>query len=441
MSTIVALSTAPMSGAIHIIRLSGSNAYNILNKISTNKITKVGYAIQRTNIVSGKRKLDDVLVMKFVSPKSFTGEDLVEINCHGGIYLANKIIGLLVKNGAVLANKGEFSQRAFMNKKLNLNQAEAINNLINSNSDKAIDFANNGLNKQTNEKLISFIDQLFVLLGQVEINIDYPEYDDVPNINKKTFISKLQSISKQCDKIIVDSKNGIRHVHGINVAIVGEPNVGKSTLLNAILNEEKAIVSKIAGTTRDIVEGKSTINGITYNFLDTAGIRKHTSSMIESLGIKKTNDLIEKADIIVLVIDETKKLSPNSKEIINRLTDKNLIIVSNKSDTNSKKSKYISISAKHSRIKPLLNKLIALSAKYETSNSSNILLQSNNSIGILENVKANIDNCIKRLKTNISIDLINQELHKAYDDLLNITGKSSDIDFINKMFSRFCLGK
>jgi tRNA modification GTPase len=163
--------------------------------------------------------------------------------------------------------------------------------------------------------------------------------------------------------------------------------------------------------------------------------------MIESLGIKKTNDLIEKADIIILVIDETKKLSSNSKEIINRLTNKNLIIVSNKSDVTSKKSKYISISAKQSQIKPLINKLVVLSKKYETSDSSNILLQSSNSIGILENVKTNIDNCIKRLKTNISIDLINQELHKAYDNLLDITGKTDDIDFINKMFSRFCLGK
>jgi tRNA modification GTPase len=298
-NTITALATVPMNGAIHIIRVSGIDTYKILSTITKKKIKKAGYSIERAMIYDQQTVIDDVLLMKFVSPKSFTGEDLIEINCHGGLFIANKIISLLIKNGVSLAKNGEFTKLAFMNKKLNLNQANAINNLIKSTSEKGIEFAHNGLNTETNKKLEELCDILFRLIGQIEVNIDYPEYDDIQKYIKEDVIGRLEAINEMIKLIVSNSKDMIKHVEGYNIAIIGKPNAGKSSLLNALLNEDKAIVSNISGTTRDIVEGKINIKGLNFNILDTAGIKEHTSSKLEKIGIKKTIDSLDKADIII----------------------------------------------------------------------------------------------------------------------------------------------
>ncbi|GHU31076.1 hypothetical protein FACS1894166_01870 [Bacilli bacterium] len=298
MKTIVALSTPPIDGAIHIIRVSGDDAFTITNKICAPKITKKGYVVQKTKIFNKGVAIDEVLISTFVAPKSFTGENSVEINCHGGIHLANMIIGLLIKHGCVLAKPGEFSERAFLNHKINVHQAEAIDNLIKASSDKAVVLANNGLSKEITRSLELIKNQIFTLLGQVEVNIDYPEYDDVPQITKKQFINKLDSLISNIATIVDRSKKLLPIKNGVNVAIIGKPNVGKSSLLNAILNKSRVIVSNTPGTTRDIVNDRININGITINFLDTPGLH-HTKNKIESMGINKVKDIIKDANLIL----------------------------------------------------------------------------------------------------------------------------------------------
>jgi tRNA modification GTPase len=298
LKTIVALATPPMNAAIHIIRISGFNVFSIVNKITKPKIVKKGYVIQHVKLIDGNKVIDDVLVNTFIAPKSFTGEDLVEINCHGGYYLANKIIQLLVKYGCALALPGEFTQRAYMNNKLTLHEAESINNLINATNTKAIMLANNGLSKQSVDQLKTYREQLFKLIGQVEVNIDYPEFDDVPTVSVKHFKQMIDSLIKNGNQIVNDSSKVISILEGINVAIVGKPNVGKSSLFNAILNEQRAIVSNIPGTTRDLIDARVNLGGVTINLLDTAGMR-NTKNLIEKKGLVKSYESLDKADLIL----------------------------------------------------------------------------------------------------------------------------------------------
>jgi tRNA modification GTPase len=298
MKNIVALATPPMNGAIHIIRMSGPDVFDIINKITTRQIVKKGYIVQRTQLTDNNQVIDDVLVNTFVNPKSFTGEDLVEINCHGGYYLANKIIQLLIKYGCVLALPGEFTQRAYMNNKLTIHEAESINNLINATSTQAIILANNGLNPNVVHKLQALRETLFQLIGQVEVNIDYPEFDDIPDISISQFKKRIELLIKAGEQIIKNSLKVIPILEGINVAIVGKPNVGKSSLFNALLNEERAIVSHIPGTTRDMINARINVNGITINLLDTAGLRE-TNNIIEKKGLVKSYESLQKADLIL----------------------------------------------------------------------------------------------------------------------------------------------
>jgi tRNA modification GTPase len=296
--TIVALATPPMNGAIHIIRISGDNAFNLVNRICSNKITRKGYEIQKTNILDNNKIIDHVLINKFVAPKSFTGEDLVEINCHGGYYLASKIIELLIKYGCVLALPGEFTQRAYMNGKLLLHEAEAINNLINATSDRGIELANNGLNDGAINKLKKFRSDLFQLIAQVEINIDYPEFDDAPNMSIKKMNETIHSLINFATKVINDSTKIIPIIEGINIVIIGKPNVGKSSILNSIISKNRVIVSDTPGTTRDIITIPINLKGVTVNFLDTAGLRK-TKNKIEQIGVNKTHEMMQKANLIL----------------------------------------------------------------------------------------------------------------------------------------------
>jgi tRNA modification GTPase len=298
MKTIVALATPPMNAAIHIIRISGSNAFNIVNKLVSNKISKKGYCIHHTKIMDNNQIIDDVLINTFVAPKSFTGEDLIEVNCHGGYYLANKIIQLLIKFGCILALPGEFTQRAYMNNKLTFHEAESINNLINATSSQAIALANSGLNKQAINELKDYKEQLFQLVGQVEVNIDYPEFDDIPTITIKQFKTKIDQLIKISESIVKNSLKVIPILEGINVAIVGRPNVGKSSLFNALLQQQRAIVSNIPGTTRDMIDAKINIGGITINLIDTAGLRT-TKNLIEKKGLTKSYESIDKANLIL----------------------------------------------------------------------------------------------------------------------------------------------
>jgi tRNA modification GTPase len=271
MKTIVALATPPLNSAIHIIRVSGEETFSIINKICQPKLKKSGYEIQKVGIFHDKKQIDHVLVNKFIAPKSFTGEDIVEINCHGGLFLAEKIIKLLLKYGCQLAQPGEFTMRAVLNNKINLIQAEAINNLVKAQNDYAIQIANIGLNKKVDNDLKKYKEIIFSLVSKYEITIDYPDMDET--INNKHVIQTLQKLINEFCSIIKTSKQINAYSHGINIAIVGEVNVGKSSLLNAFAKQERAIVTTTPGTTRDVIQVSVNIDGLTFNFYDTAGIR------------------------------------------------------------------------------------------------------------------------------------------------------------------------
>ncbi|GHU52129.1 tRNA modification GTPase MnmE [Bacilli bacterium] len=445
MKTIVALSTPPANGAIHIIRVSGQETYKIINKISDKLITKKGYSIQLTNICDKNKIIDNVLVMKFVAPNSFTGEDLIEINCHGNLFLANKIIQLLIQNGCELAKHGEFSQRSFLNNKITINNAASINNLINSKSDIAIEIANNGLNKNDQKKLNDIKEKLFMLVGQIEVNIDYPEYDDTPIISKKECINTINIINKEVIKIINNSINVQKIFDGFKIAIVGKPNVGKSSLYNSLINEDKAIVSSIPGTTRDINETNINIGGVGFIILDTAGIHK-TNNEIEKIGIDKANKCLQKSDIILFVYDSSNQLNNDDNKIIKLINaykkNKQVIYVANKSDLKSKNilADSVAVSAKNNDIKKLVIKLQSIIKNVSCDVNKSFIIQNNLGIELFKKIQYKLNEIISTIKHN-SIEFSLEPLKECIKNINIFLGIEKDYDFINEMFSKFCIGK
>lgn len=434
--TIVALSTPLMKSAIHIIRLNGPKVFPILNKISDFKITKIGYSIQRVSIIKNLKIVDNVLLMKFVAPNSFTGEDMVEINCHGSLFIVKTIIELCIKNGACLAKNGEFSRIAYLNKKINLIQAGAINRIINANNQRSLDLSLHCLSKEMSNSFLLVASQLFKIIGEIEVSIDYPEYD---NSSCSTSIIKDLKISvSKLTKILNDSKKVAPLIEGIKVIILGKPNVGKSSLLNALIKKNKAIVSNISGTTRDCIEQSVVINGLTYTFIDTAGLRE-TKNKVEKIGINRVKSCIEKADIILFVVDGSKKLDKRDGNIITLLKNKKYITVVNKSDLNTLPMEGIKISAKNLKIAPLLDKLIKEAPK--AGIKSSILLPDEHSLVLLEQSISLLSLSLRSLVQKQPIDLIVEFLHDAHNLLLTISGTHQDYNFIDKLFDSFCVGK
>ncbi len=440
METIVALSTPPAIAAIHIIRVSGNKTYQLINKITKQKISKEGYKIQRAQIVDNNKLIDDVLLMKFVSPNSYTGEDLIEINCHGSLFIVQAIINLLISKGAKLAERGEFTKRAFLNNKLNLIQAESVNLLCKSNSNISLNIAHKCIDKKTSENFIKISSELFKIIGHMEIDIDYPEYNDTPKLTKTQIKDQLVSIIKKLEQIIEESLLIVPLVNGINVAIVGKPNVGKSSLLNAILKEEKAIVSSVPGTTRDTLQYSANIGDLRYNFIDTAGIHK-PNNKIESLGISLSKKTIKKSNLVIFVVDGNKPITNEDKSILNLLRNKKYIVAINKCDKFTKSKvdiKGVKISAKKNIITPLINEIIKTSQQIDYSSTS-IILPSTNSINQAKYAVKLINIFIKNI--NQPIDLIINYLHEAYELVLGIINKSNNINFIDQLFADFCVGK
>ena len=438
--TIVAIATPLMKCAIHVIRISGLDCYEIVNKVTSKKIKKNGYTIQHVNIYDHDKVVDDVLVLKYVAPKSYTGEDMVEITCHGSPFIASKIVELLVINGAKVAGPGEFTKRAFLNNKLNLLQAEGINNLINSNSNASLKIAHKSIDKKTSEKISGIVSSLFLIIGQVEVNIDYPEYDDVPQISNNEIKARLTKIIKSLNNIVDDSNKVIPYVNGINVAIVGKPNVGKSSLLNAILNENKAIVSSIPGTTRDIIQYSVIIGDIAYNFIDTAGIHTPTDQ-IEKAGIKLSKNTIKNAQLILFVVDGSKKSSKEDQQIYKLIKNKNHIVVINKSDIKQLKTDFVGIkvSAKTKDISNLINKINKSAMNYDAD--LDVVLPSKNDINLTKSVISILDDVLVKLNNNEPLDLLIEDLKLAHNKLLGILGQNDDFDLVNELFKNFCVGK
>ena len=444
--TICALATARMNCAIHLIRLSGVDAYEIINKITNKEVNKASFKIVRRFIVDkNKNKVDDVLLNCFENPKSYTGEDLIEINCHGGVYLADKIINLLIKNGARMAEPGEFSHRALLNNKIDVTQVEAINNLVFAKNDFALKGAIDALSGNVSQALKLFRSELFNVLGQIIVNIDYPEFDDVPQISDNQVLSILKTLNNQILDLIKESKKFIPLSEGIKIALVGEPNVGKSSLMNCLINDDKAIVSDIPGTTRDIVESIINIDGLTLKFFDTAGLRQ-SDDLVENIGINKAKDLLNKVDLI-LWLSDSRNIDKDDNEIKDIIKDKNYIKVFTKKDLLEKeitlKDNEVLVSSKNKDFNSLIEKI---KSKFYTNdfnlNSEIQVLQSQRQINILEYVQSLVEKSIYDLESNFAtLDLIAANIEIADREINKLLGKTNDYDFLDDLFLNFCLGK
>lgn len=355
---IVAVATSRLEAAISIIRISGPESIAFVQKFFTGKIIdKESHTINYGYIIDDGKRIDEVLVNIYRGKKTFTGEEMVEINCHGGVYITKRVLEVCIKNGARIAERGEFSKRAFLNGRIDLSQAEAISDIISAKNSYASELALNGIRGNISNFIEDLKEDLIKIITQIEVNIDYPEYDDVEELTATSLLPESKVLLEKMNKILNDSKNIKLVKEGIKTVIIGKPNVGKSSLLNALLQEEKAIVTNIAGTTRDIVEGSISIDGIVLNMIDTAGIRE-TDDIIESMGVEKSKELINQADLVLLVIDGSLKLDQGDQELLELTNDSNRIIVLNKADQGIKVNlDGVVISAKDSDIGALTNKV------------------------------------------------------------------------------------
>ena len=434
--TIVALATPSLKSALAIIRLSGGDAFNIVNQIFTKDILKnkkrdihFGY------IKDGEKTIDQVVILTYVAPHSFTGEDCLEIICHGSMVIANEIINLLISKGARYATNGEFSSRAFLNNKIDLVQAEAINDMINASTSEAKDLSLLALKGENSKLFIPIQKKIADLLSQLEVNIDFPEYEDIEEISKEEVIKYAQEIIDELEPLIKKGEHDKIYREGVKIALVGKPNVGKSSLLNALISEEKAIVTPIAGTTRDIVEGECNIGGVLFHFFDTAGVHE-SSDLIEQIGINKALDTIKNCDLVIYIVDEDKY----DEEMLNLIKDKKHIIVHNKMDlTNIRNKNEIYVSALNKNINSLIEEI----KKVMEIDEINIKPSFNNSrqIGLLKAIVINLKQALNDAKVGLSTDLISASILLAYNASLDLLGKNNKNDLTDEIFSRFCVGK
>ena len=441
METIVALATAPIKSALAIIRVSGDDAFELVSKCFSKDIRKIK---ERTllfgNIVDDNRVIDEVVLAIYKGPKSFTGEDLVEIMCHGSMLIANEIIELLLSKGARYATNGEYSSRAFLNGRIDLIQAEAINDVINASSKEAKELSILSLKGKTSELILPIKKRIADVLSLIEVNIDYPEYEDIEVANKGHVISLVDELIPQINSLVESGEKGLIIKEGIKVALVGKPNVGKSSLLNALLGESKAIVTDIAGTTRDVVEGEINLNGVILHLLDTAGIRE-SSDQVESIGVNKSKEVIAKADLVIVLLDASKELDKQDKDILDLVKDIPHVIVYNKADKLvSKDSDKLYISALNNDINPLkeeIYKVLGIKEEAFRTPSLNNVRQ----LGLLKAAKGALLKAKEDADNDLSIDLVSVSLMDAYNAILEILGEYKQTDISKEIFSRFCVGK
>lgn len=445
--TIAAIATSLGVGAISIIRVSGPEAIKIVNNIFKGKdLTKQKtHTITYGHIIENDKIIDEVLISIMKSPKSFTTEDTVEINCHGGISTTNKVLELLLNNGCRLAAPGEFTKRAFLNGRIDLIEAEGVMDLINSKTEKARNLAINQLSGTSSELIKKLRKEIVEILANIEVNIDYPEYDDIVVLSTQIIKPQITNIIKELKEIIDHSENTKIIKDGIDVLILGRPNVGKSSLLNRLLEEDKAIVTDIEGTTRDIVEGKINLDGIILNIIDTAGIRQ-TEDVVEKIGVEKSLSLIDKADLVLFLLNNNEDITPGDKNIINQLKNKNHIIVINKCDLTKKldlnDNDCVYISAKENiGIDDLKNKIKELYnlEKIETEDLS--YLSSARSISLLKQAMQSLKNADKGIDDNYPIDMVEIDIKDSWNILGEIIGETYEEELIDQLFSQFCLGK
>ena len=455
MSTIAAISTAPAAGGIGIVRISGKNCFKILKKIFVPKnkqdIEKIkGNTIKYGHIVSDGKVIDEVLVSFFKAPKSYTTEDMCEINSHGGTLIVKKILEICLKNGAVLAEPGEFTKRAFLNGRIDLAQAESVIDIINAKSNKEMESSIKQLEGFLSKEISEIKKKIIDLMVDIEVSIDYPEYD-TPEVTYSKAINVLENIKEELIKLSNSFESGKIIKDGISMAIIGRPNAGKSSLLNKLLKEERAIVTDIEGTTRDTIEEQIIIEGIPFKIIDTAGIRKSTDK-IEQIGIEKSKKAAKTSDVILAIFDVSKPLNDEDFEIVKVIEDKKAIIVLNKIDLevdkntentlkNTKKD-CIMISTKDNKgIDKIYSKLMDMFNLNEIQIDNQNVITNIRHKQLIDLGRQSAEDAIIALKSNLPVDIIAINIKEILENLGKITGETVSDDIIKEIFAKFCLGK
>lgn len=444
-NTIAAISTPLGTGAISIIRMSGKDSISIINKIFTKDLSnEKSHTIHYGKIIDNNEEIDEVLVSLMRSPKTFTKEDVIEINCHGGLSTTNKVLELLLNNGAVLASPGEFTKRAFLNGRIDLIEAQGIMDLIEAKTELARTQAMKELNGNLSNKIDLLREKLIEIISNIEVNIDYPEYEDINKVTNEQIYPKIKELIQEIDNLIASSEDGKIIKEGITIGIIGKPNVGKSSLLNAILEEEKAIVTDIEGTTRDTIEGTTIINGIAYNFIDTAGIR-NSDNIVEQIGVNKSKKIIDTCDLVLLVLNNNDIITKEEQELLEQIRNKPHIVIVNKIDLEQKlelNEECIKISIKEKKgleqIKDKISEIFNLE-KIKTQDMT--YLSNARSISLLKKANNLLVSSLTNIENNYPIDIVEIDLKESWNTLGEIIGKTYTDELLDEMFQRFCLGK
>ncbi len=451
--TIAAISTPKGEGGIGIIRISGDKSFEILDKIFKPKNPNKDLGFYQFNygfIYDGEKVIDESMVVRMKAPKTYTCEDVVEINCHGGQFVTQKVLELVLKNGARHAEQGEFTKRAFMNGRIDLSQAEAVMDLIQGKTEKSISLSLDQLRGDLRDKINSFKKALLDITAHVNVVLDYPEegIDDPLPVELR---DNLEAVYEEATRLIESYDKGKKIKEGIKTVIVGKPNVGKSTLLNSLLREDRAIVTHVAGTTRDVIEEVINIKGIPLVLVDTAGIRQ-TDDIVENIGVEKSKEFIEKADLVLLVLDASRELEDEDREVINQINEnhKKVIVLLNKIDLERKIDldeynfeNIVEISAqKNVGIEDMEEKIYSFIVDEKVEDSSEKLIITNvRHKTALEKTKDAIRNIFETIDMGLPMDLISVDLKEALDSLSEITGEISSEDILDHVFGNFCVGK
>lgn len=455
MSTIAAISTAPGVGGIGIIRMSGEDCFNILEKIFIQKnpqnIARIkGYTIKYGNIINEKNQIiDEVLVSYFKAPRSYTAENMCEINSHGGTVIMKEILDLCISNGAELAEPGEFTKRAFLNGRLDLTQAEAVIDIINAKTDKEAKVSLEQLNGNLSDKIENIRKKIISVLADIEATIDYPEYD-IEEVTNAQISKILDEVDKDLIQLEKSFYNGKILREGVNTAIIGRPNAGKSSLLNVILNEERAIVTEFEGTTRDTIEEYINIDGIPLKIIDTAGIRD-AKDEVEKIGVKKAIEIAKKSDIVIAIFDITRELNKEDEDILELLKEKNAVIVLNKIDLEKRQNidkiknvnkPIVEISTKtRKNIDKLYDEISKMLKLKEIANDGEIIVSNLRHKSLIINSRKNLEKAKETIENCMPIDIISSYMKEIIEELGKITGETVTDDVIKEIFSKFCLGK
>lgn len=447
--TICAIATSVGTSAINIIKISGKESISIVNKIFTKDLLKAKtHTITFGYIKDKEEKVDEVLVSVFQEPNTYTGENIVEINTHGGLAVTNKILEMLLEQGCRLAEPGEFLKRAFLNGKRDLLEAESISDLINAKTEASRKMSMNGVTGELSRIIKNLRNKLLTIIANIEVNIDYPEYEDAIVYTNELLKNNIIEIKNELKKIVDESEKGSIIKNGINVGIVGKPNVGKSSLLNRLINEDKAIVTDVEGTTRDIVEGKIVINGIEINLIDTAGIRQ-TSNVVEKIGVEKSKSILETSDLLLAIFDGSKPLTKDDLDILKEIENKKSIIIINKEDLpmqieKEKFSRYktLQISIKENKgINDIIEEIKSLFNLNELETQDFTYLSNARQINLIKNCLSLSEEINKQNEKNTPVDLIQIDIQRLWEKLGELTGESYKDELLDEIFSKFCLGK